>query len=304
MRMKARRAGVGSLLIAATVVSVTGCSGDATTAKPSVATPKPTVPFDAADPATWVLPIEGYLPSETERKQISQARKILVGTCMKGFGFSWEPAADLPRLGGKTLVDWRYGIHDMALAEERGYKPAAEEQEAYDRAVEKGALDGASGTGPDTRALEGGVKEVGGKPVPEGGCLGEADRKISAGGANTTIAQTISNETFARSQQVPEVVEAFEAWSACMKKSGFDYARPLDASDDPRFGSQGVTPLEISTATADISCRDKTKVAKVWFDAEVAMQKEEIESGAERLNGERKSLNSAVKKAARVIAGS
>ncbi|WP_244204298.1 hypothetical protein [Streptomyces africanus] len=304
MRMKARRASIGSLVIAATLVSVAGCSGDATTANPSVATPKPTVSFDPADPATWVLPIEGYLPSDAERKQISQARKILISDCMKGFGFSWEPAADLPRIGGKTLVDWRYGIHDMALAKERGYKPAADEQEAYDQAVEEGALDGTSGTGPDTQALEGGAKKVGGKPVPEGGCLGEADRKISAGAANTTIAQTISNETFAQSQQSPEVVEAFKAWSDCMKASGFHYPRPLDASDDPQFGSRSVTPLEIRTATADISCRDKTKVAKIWFDAEVAIQNEEIESRPEQLNGERKSLNEAVKKAADVIAGS
>jgi hypothetical protein len=223
---------------------------------------------------------------------------------MKGFGFSWRPAADLPRLGGKTLVDWRYGVHDMALAKERGYKPAADEQEAYDRAVEAGALDGTSGTGTGAQALEGGIKKVGGKPVPEGGCLGEADRKVSAGAAKTTIAQTISNETFAQSQQIPGVVKAFKAWSDCMKRSGFHYARPLDASDDPQFGSPSVTPLEIRTATADISCRDKTKVAKIWFDAEVAMQNDEIESGAEQLNGERKSLNEAVKKAADVIAGS
>ncbi|MFJ3445228.1 hypothetical protein ACIPM2_29075 [Streptomyces sp. NPDC086081] len=303
MHVKARRAGTGPLIVAALLVPVAGCSGDATT-HPSVATPEPTVSHDPADPATWVLPIEGYLPSDAERKQISQARKILVGDCMKRFGFSWEPAADLPRLGPKTLVDWRYGIHDMALAEERGYKPAADEQEAYDRAVEEGAVDGPSGGGPQQQALEGTARQVGGKPVPKGGCLAQADRKISAGGASATVAQTISNEAFAQSQQSPETVAAFKAWSDCMKASGFHYARPLDASDDPQFGSRDVTPLEIKTATTDISCRDRTKVAKIWFDAEVAIQNEKIESRPEQLNEERKALNTAVKKAADVIAGS
>jgi hypothetical protein len=302
MHVKTRRASAVSLIVAATLTSVAGCSGDATT-KPSVATPKPTVAFDPADPATWVLPIEGYLPSQAEQKQISQARKILVGDCMKDLGFSWQPAADLPRLGPKTLVDWRYGIHDMALAEERGYKPAADEQEAYDRAVEEGAVDGTSGDGPMRQALEGTAPKVGGKLVPKGGCLGEADREISAGAANTTVAQTVSNEAFAQSQQSPETVAAFKAWSDCMKASGFRYARPLDASDDPRFGSRNVTPLEIKTATADISCRDKTKVARIWFDAEAEIQNESIESRPEQLNEERKSLNEAVKKAADVIAG-
>ncbi|MGC9540904.1 hypothetical protein [Streptomyces sp. UG1] len=304
MLNRIKRIGPASLVVATAVISTAGCSADKTATEPSIATPSASVPFDAADPATWVLPIEGYLPSDTERKQISQARKTLAGDCMKRFGFSWQPAPDLPRLGPKTLVDWRYGIHDMALAEERGYKPAAAEQEEYDQAVQAGAVDGTSGTGLQAQALEGGAKEVGGKPVPEGGCMGEADRKISAGSVNTTVAQTISNESFAESQQSPEVIEAFKTWSACMKKSGFDYERPLDASDDPRFGSRDVTPLEIRTATADISCRDKGNVAKVWFDAEVTIQQEKIESQAEQLNRERKSLDEAMKKAADVVARS
>lgn len=304
MLKRIKRIGLGSLVLAVAAMSTTGCVAGDTTGNPSVATPSATLPFDAADPATWVLPIEGYLPSDSERRQIAQARETLAGDCMKRFGLSWQPAPDLPRLGPKTLVDWRYGIHDMALAEERGYKPAAAEQDAYDQAVQAGAVDDTSGTGPDTQVLEGGAKKMGGKPVPEGGCLGEADRKVSAGAMNTTVAQTISNETFARSQQSPDVLEAFEAWSACMKKSGFDYERPLDASDDPRFGSRDVTPLEIRTATADISCRDQSDVARIWFDAEVTLQHEKIESQAEQLNRERESLDEAVKKAADVVARS
>lgn len=304
MLKRIKRIGLGALVVAAAVTSATGCSADDTAGNASIATPSPTVPFDAADPATWVLPIEGYLPSDSERKQISQARKALAGDCMKRFGFTWQPAPDLPRLGPKTLVDWRYGIHDMALAEERGYKPAAAEQEAYDQAVEVGAVDGGSDTGPDTQVLEGGARKVGGKSVPEGGCLGEADRKVSADAFNTTVAQTISNESFAESQQRPEVMKAFQTWSSCMKASGFAYERPLDASDDPRFGSQDVTPLEIRTATADITCRGKSDVAKIWFDAEVAVQHEKIEGQAEQLNKERESLDEAVKQAADVVAGS
>lgn len=299
-----KRRGLGVLVAATTVASAAGCSLAATDSKPSVVSPRPTVPFDAADPATWVLPIEGYLPSDSERKQISQARKILVGDCMKRFGFSWQPAPDLPRLGPKTLVDWRYGIHDMALAEERGYKPAAAEQEAYDKAVEAGALDKTTDSGPETHALEGGAPKVGGEPVPEGGCLGEADRKIAGGAVTTEVAQKVSNEAFIQSQQHPKVVKAFRAWSACMKESGFAYARPLDASDDPRFGTPEVTSLEIRTATADIACRDRTDVARIWFEAETAIQKETIEARPEQLNKERESLDAAVKKAADVVAGS
>ena len=302
MLRRIKHTGLGALVAAVSVLSATGCSADGA-GDHTIATPEPTLPFDAADPATWVLPIEGYLPSDSERKQVSQARKAVAGDCMRRFGLTWQPAPDLPRLGPKTLVDWRYGIHDMALAEERGYKPAAAEQEAYDRAADVGALDRTSQTGPDTRVLQGGIKEVGGRPVPAGGCLGEAERKVSSHAFDTTLAQTISNEAFAESQRSPEVVKAFKAWSTCMKASGFAYERPLDASDDPRFGSQEVTPLEIRTATADISCRDRSDVAKVWFDAEVVIQREKIEAHAERLNKERTSLDEAVKKAGDVVAG-
>jgi hypothetical protein len=293
----------GALVTLVAVMSLAGCSASPDGAKSSRVTPSSTVLFDAADPATWVLPIEGYLPSDNERKQISQARKMLATDCMKEYGFTWQPAPDLPRLGPKTLVDWRYGIHDMALASERGYKPAAAEQEAYDQVAEVGAVDDTSGAGPETQALEGAVKEVGGRPVPKGGCIGEADRKISARATDTSVAQALSTAAFAESQQDPAVVKAFKAWSDCMRARGFKYDRPLDASDDQRFASREVTSLEIKTATVDISCRDRTDVARIWFDAEVAIQQKQIDSQAELLVKERQNLDSAVKKAASVVEG-
>ncbi|MEV0903363.1 hypothetical protein [Streptomyces hokutonensis] len=295
--------GAGVLVAAAAMMSTAGCSAGSGGSTSSRATPRATVAFDASDPATWVLPIEGYLPSDNERKQVSQARKTLAADCMKKYGLSWRPAPDLPRLGPKTLVDWRYGIHDMALARERGYKPPAAEQEAYDRAVEVGAVGDTSGTGPETEVLEGGVEQIGGKAVPKGGCLGETDRKLSAGAGGTPVAQKLSTGTFVESQQDPAVVKAFKAWSDCMRAGGFTYDRPLDASDDQRFASQEVTPLEIKTATADISCRDRTNVARIWYGAETALQEKQIDSQAELLDRERRDLDSAVKKAASVVEG-
>ncbi|NML54734.1 hypothetical protein HHL19_18990 [Streptomyces sp. R302] len=222
---------------------------------------------------------------------------------MKSFGFSWTPAPDLPKIGGKTFVDWRYGIHDMALSKERGYKPDAAQQDAYDAAMKAGALDGLTG-GADSQTLEGGgAKEVNGKKVPNGGCIGQANRMIDAEAAQTSTAQQISAETFTRSKADARVVKAFAAWSSCMKKKGYNYKEPLDASDDPRFSSREVTSEEISTAVSDIECRNSTSVAKVWFDAETELQKRLIEEQAEQLNQESDALDAAVKKAADVLAG-
>lgn len=293
------------MLAAFSVCVATGCSGatSAASAKPLRTPPAPSVPFDAKDPATWTLPIQGYLPSDSARSQILQAKKQLVGDCMKTFGFSWTPSPDLPRIGGKTFVDWRYGIHDLALSKERGYKPAAADQAAYDEAMNDGAVDGTTG-GADAQVLDGtGPRTVNGIKVPKGGCVGQADRRIDTQATQTNTAQQISSRTFIQSKSDSRVVKAFAAWSACMKEKGYTYAAPLDASDDPRFASPEVTPLEIATATADIGCRDRTNVAKVWFDAETDQQTKAIEDKAEQLEQESDALDAAVKKAADVVAG-
>lgn len=295
--MRARPSGVIAFSLAATFL-LAGCSFSSS---PDAADQAPA--GDPEDPASWVLPLQAFMPTEQEYGQLSQAKKILVGDCMKGFGFSWVPAPDLPRVGPKTLTDWRYGIHDMALSKERGYKPDAKEQEAYDAAVEKGAVDGTTADGPDARALDGRIKEVDGKKVPEGGCVGAANKEINANALQARAALDLANAAFVKSKQDPEVVKAFSGWSECMKRSGYDYEQPLDASDDPRFGVPEVSSEEIATATADITCRQKTEVAWIWFQAESALQKRVIEDHAEELSAERRSIEASVRKASKIVTG-
>lgn len=243
------------------------------------------------------------MPTDEDQRQLSQAKKVLVGDCMAGFGFTWSPAPDLPKVGPKTLTDWRYGIHDMDLAKKRGYKPDAREQADYDAAVNKGAVDGSTADDAAARALDGRTKEVGGKKVPEGGCVGQANRKINAGAAESRAAIDLANGAFIKAKQDPKVVKAFADWSVCMKKTGYDYAEPLDASDDSRFSAPEVTSEEIATATADITCRDRTDVARLWFEAEAALQQQAIDDNAEQLDGNREAMDSAVREAARISTG-
>lgn len=247
--------------------------------------------------------MQAYLPTDEDQQQLSQAKKVLVGDCMAGFGFTWTPAPDLPKVGPKTLTDWRYGIHDMDLARERGYKPDALEQADYDAAVNKGAVDGGTADDAAARALDGRTKEVGGKKVPEGGCVGEANRKINAGAAESRAAIDLANGAFIKAKQDPEVVKAFADWSACMKKAGYSYKEPLDASDDSRFSGPEVSSEEIATATADITCRDRTDVARLWFTAEAALQKQAIDDNAEQLEENRKAMDAAVREAAKTSTG-
>ncbi|MFD5200647.1 hypothetical protein ACFWM7_10945 [Streptomyces sp. NPDC058375] len=259
--------------------------------------------FDSKAPQSWVLPIQAYLPTDQEQAQLSQAKKILVSDCMKEFGFNWTPAPDLPRIGPKTLTDWRYGIHEMALAKERGYKPDAKEQEVYDEAVKRGAVDGATADGPETKALNGGIDEVEGKKVPKDGCVGSANREIDVETLQARTALGLANAAFLEAKEDSGVVKAFASWSACMKRSGYDYKQPLDASDDTKFQAPEVSPEEVATATADITCRQKTDVAWIWFQAEAALQKSAIDAHAEELSAEGKRIDAAVRNASKIVKG-
>lgn len=241
---------------------------------------------DQEDPATWRLPIEAYLPTAAQTRQISGARDRLIDECMKQSGFEeWKPAPDLPPLGGETLTDWRYGIHDTELASKRGYKPAAEEQAAYDRAMSEGAVDE---SGADETVLR--------------ACVSEADGQVPLV-AEDSVAQEVRSGSYEQSMKDPRVVAAFAKWSSCMKEKGFSYDEPLDASDDTRFSDPAsVTKLEIATATADIACREQHDVAQIWFKSEVALQKKAISQNQVALNGLKADSKSAVDKAAAVEA--
>ncbi|MEV0416557.1 hypothetical protein AB0I68_38970 [Streptomyces sp. NPDC050448] len=271
--------------------ALAGCSSPVSSDGPDTLRPAPTRAFNEADPATWTLPMEAYLLSDDERSQVAKAKAMLIGDCMKKAGFGkWHAAPELPKAGPKTLTDWRYGIHDGELAQRRGYKPDEAEQAAYEAAVNEGAVDGTSTEGPDGKALQ--------------VCIGEARTKL--GGSPAAFgeeAQKLGNEAFVRSKEEPAVVTAFQAWSSCMKEQGYAYKQPLDASDDQRFHGRDVTPLEISTATADIACRNRTHVAKIWWEAEVKLQTVSLEKSAEALNKARKDLDASMKAVADVLSG-
>ncbi len=243
------------------------------------------------------------MPTIEEMSQLAQAKKILISDCMEGLGLAWTPAPDLPRVGPKTLTDWRYGIHDEGLAAARGYKVDAAEQEAYDAAVEKGAVDGSTANSMDARALEGRIEKVNGREVPADGCVGAANKRIDADAVQARTALDLANAAFVTSQREAEVVQAFADWSACMKRDGYDYKEPLNASDDPKFASDKPSSQEIATATTDIACRKRTDVARIWFQAESRLQKQAIEDHAEDLSAERKKIDSAVRTASEIVTG-
>ncbi|MFC6599079.1 hypothetical protein [Kitasatospora paranensis] len=304
-----------------------GSSAAGPTSFPSASIPSasgtPTAPGPIAgtdpDPAAWHLPLEAYRPSWAQESTIGRAESALVEQCMNGLGVTWRRAPEIPRIGPRTLTDWRYGIHDAELSAARGYKPDAAEQARYDAALRAQqaeptpstetlvALGGVQGLPPeeaDAAAAAAGRLAAAGRRIPQEGCYGEARRTLgSATRGVSALVRELSSRSFAESQTQPEVREVFARWSSCMRGQGYDYAAPMDANDDARFAADPhiVTPLETATASADIVCRRRTGVAEIWFGAESKVQRRLIAENATRLAADRSVLDHVLRTTADIL---
>ncbi|WP_328941765.1 hypothetical protein OG259_08950 [Streptomyces sp. NBC_00250] len=271
--------------------SGTKADHQASASRSDVAAPKaPKAPQalvgDEKNPATWRLPVEDFISSRSDALKISGVRDDLIDACMSKAGYEkWQPAPDLPDLSGDSMVDRRYGVHDPVLTGQRGYHPALDVQEEYDAAIEVGAVD-KSGSDPDALRA----------------CAESTDAQAPAIQSSSLVEQ-IDATSYTESMKDPAVVTAFARWTACMKDKGYSYKSPLEPMDDPRFSHPTtVTELEISTAKADLSCREQFDVTRTWFDAETKIQQAQIGKNLPALNAIKSENRSVAAKSAALAA--
>ncbi|MFJ2263761.1 hypothetical protein ACIOKD_36660 [Streptomyces sp. NPDC087844] len=224
------------------------------------------------------LPLDAYLLSPGETTKVTEAHRVLVRRCMVRFGFDYPPVAEGGTGGGLTSwTERRYGITDPTEAAVRGYRlraPAGPASPAEPGPQERIALTGE------------GKSRVKGLAVPEGGCAGEAGRRLQAGGprdVDRSLAQALSTESYERSLRDKGVRTVTEQWSHCMRASELDYAGPLDPPKDPRFQGAVLSAAERNTARTDVSCKRRTNLVGVWFTAEAAVQRSLIDRNHEAL---------------------
>ncbi|MFI6685658.1 hypothetical protein [Streptomyces sp. NPDC050485] len=303
------------------VLTTAGCAHDRArpTAGPSAMASPAAVRTDS-DPSTWTLPLLRYQPTPDQEHAMVRAENLLVQRCAAGFGVDWQPDPELPPVGPKNVMDWRYGIHDPVLSGKRGYQTDAAQQARYDKAmraqqgrparpVNSDVVLAGTELPPEVLAKAGPEAKQGmvaGRKVPDGGCLGQARRTLgSTTHGVSPLVERLSHDSYPSSMQDPKVKAVFAQWSSCMKAKGFDYAAPMDANDDPRFrpGPQGVGKQEIETALSDIECRTTHRVAEVWHDAEARIQEREIAANAGPLAADREALDTVIRKADQALAG-
>lgn len=298
--MSKKRACSAAFAVWATLSVVSCTSGtDSAGGEPPVAAP-PII----RTAAEIVLPLDAYQQSLRDYTRTQRAAWLLTRDCVRRFGGDYtlpESAvlSSLPRFENQN--DRRYGIFDSAQAASQGYRVpetgGAEDQRRWNPSptellLVRGAADGQAPT------------DAGGKVLPEGGCSGEATRALEEGApppANDKLGAELSVQTHKRSETDSRVRQVMGRWSECMSRVGHSYRSVWEPND--RTWPAAVGDAEISTATADVACKQETNLVGVWFAVESAYQTRLIEQNAEPLAVVKAHVEAQTRNAARVVGG-
>jgi hypothetical protein len=246
------------------------------------------------------LPVQDYLLTDAQAQRLSRARLILIQRCMRRFGFDYAvpQSASATEYGPRSLTDRRYGITDARLAATSGYGLGDR-----DPSLQKRPQRPKLGVDGDTVLSGQGQSSIKGMPVPQGGCLGEADHALDASvppAADPDLGQKLQFQSFEWAKRDERVQAVFRAWSACMAASRYHYADPLAVAADPRFEGP-VNSKEIAVALADIGCKVHANVVGVWFTVESAYQAQRIGQNPAAFQATKEALAARVRAAALTV---
>jgi hypothetical protein len=287
--------------IGCAAIGLAGCAGPSVGKDESAATLRA---VEVTAESDIVLPIDVYVFTPEQQSRIDSAGAALAADCMKRFGFAW-PVEDQ---GSATTVNRRYGVVSAEVAKERGYHPVIDaegEEHAEGRSSDTlkaspEALQAYGGKNP-------GRSGAGGQPIPEGGCKGEADRKLGLDRAQDPKQGkigllNINFSSFEKAQQQPEFRNAQQAWSACMNKEGYRYATFLTPVEKYASRVGGPSREEIATAKTDVRCKKESDLLTVLLRLETKIQQEFIEQNAEGFAEVKRAHEAVLKAADRALA--
>ncbi|MDX3853012.1 hypothetical protein [Streptomyces sp. AK02-01A] len=231
-----------------------------------------------ANDYTFTLPIAEFSYSRSDLHIIRTALNQFTQDCMKRYGITYK----IPDAADRNIMaDRRYGLSSLTEAAKYGYDlPTYDEPETA-----KGLSNEASLVlhGTEQKNSTGGKIRVNGLAVTPTGCAGEAQSRVSASSTDprgAAAAQNIATSSFQESLRAPRAQKAIISWSSCMKEHGYDFKSPLEATGNLDFHKPSPSPSEskkeINTATADVTCKNKTGLLTTWFSVESAIQEHKI----------------------------
>lgn len=235
--------------------------------------PGPTAARRLTDSKALKLPLDDYLLTTVDAGALARGRDSIMQRCLTGLGAPYTPKAR-----GNTDIETnerRYGLADAELAKQHGYHVPD---------MDKRAEDYPSSVMP---LVTGEVTTYNGVAVPQGGCIGEAQRELHETELQDALdlPHKLNMESYTRSQKAPAVVKATEEWSNCMKESGHTYPDPLAAINDKEFSAATAGAHEKEVALADVLCKQKVNLIGVWSGAESEYQRFLIKSNSNALAG-------------------
>ncbi|MEN3609169.1 hypothetical protein AAH979_06425 [Plantactinospora sp. ZYX-F-223] len=291
--MPVRESFVRVVLIGAITFGLGGCTDDG----PSAPQQEPAIAvISVPDLKSLALPLDAYLPTREQAAVLLTAENNLKLECLRRFGFALSVPAAQPR--PLAVNERRYGVTSEEDVASYGYRVPPEYVVERQKEPELSAAALSILTGDGQNSYQG-------QAIPEGGCTGEARRKIAGGAATPAdpdVAQNLKAEALSRARHDSRMVAIFAEWKACMARSGYDYSDPFDANDDAQFASgESASDAEISTASADVRCKKDTNLVNVWVAVDVAYQNRAIEQHSEALNTAKQLLETRLRNAAKVV---
>jgi hypothetical protein len=244
--------------------------------------------------ADIVLPFDAYRHTATEVNVIERATALLARDCLGRFGHDWTPPTTDAVDTSRPAAGGRYGIVDAAEVARLGYHAPVPPDRPAQPQPSLDVLMVYTGKG---------ASNVGGRPVPEGGCVGEARRRLEEGVPTAMPGAAfaeLDRELYLTAQADERVQRLMAGWRGCMAESGRQYADVWAANDDVRWSSPEPTPEEIAAAKADLACRTRTGLAGTWLAVETAYQQRAIKERSPEFDALAKAMQVRLANARRV----
>ncbi|MEV3873595.1 hypothetical protein [Streptomyces sp. NPDC049906] len=264
------------------------------------------------------MPLDAHQFDLEDERRLEQAIHTVSRTCMESFGLDWPRPRRDP--GPSTIESRRYGVTDERFIKKFGYSPPAPANMTWEeigRSHSK-SRERTARIPETTRRIYTGEKtgKHDGRQIPEGGCRGEAYRKMGMDKPEIPYASEINHlrlTAWKQARQSPTVRKAADKWRVCMQDAGYDYRTPEEVIASPHWAGTERKPSwvemtkpsteEVDTAVADVRCKKSSLFAESWRAAET-----ENQASARADNGEvlrkAKTAHAEVRRAIReVLAG-
>jgi len=256
-------------------------------------------------------PLQAYRLRPSELTRITYARGLFVDRCMRAAGFSYPQRPFSQELDAmleseRTAISRRYGITDPDLASTYGYGfPATstsggfasvERDELYLDAL-RGNATGVSADASRTTAAD--------DQEPDRGCVGEADRRLSLTDPDIS-AFGLAHSIWVEGQQRLVISKQYRTvvgeWATCMGRRGYRVSDPISDQHDiaEAFHTRGEAddrtligpPLaeEIALATADVACKQATRLVERLDTLSAAIDRRSIANHRPALESDHRRL--------------